>query len=136
MGDHEHACLRNGTNHVSSSMGWHLCFSHVAESDCHDLRGAARPCIRAGCRRRWLRQSKCILVLGCLWYHMMPAVWWLTLNSAFSNRALTMCQPLSSGRSGIVSARGRAGGPPLRVRKGSRRTFEKASRNTEACGSS
>ena len=52
---------------------------------------------------------------------------------------VAMCQPLSWGnwgRRGIVSARGRAGGLPLWVRKGSRRTFEKASQNTEACGSS
>jgi hypothetical protein len=124
MGDHEHVCLRNGTNQVSSSMGGSLV-------------GCMHPC--GGEWLSWLTHLGHVNQngswrWGCTRYHMMPACLRLTLNSGSSHCALTMCQPLSSGRSGIVSALGLAGDLRLRARKGSEGALERASRRFGGCG--
>ena len=59
----------------------------------------ALPCPRMLHRRRATAIVEAWLRPDTGWHRhttvplVMPAVWWLTLNSAFSNRALTMCEP-------------------------------------------
>jgi hypothetical protein len=92
------------------------------ELACGTMRGSARrrvavlmhtsaflPC--AGCQS-CSRQSKCTWAFGSTGYHMMPAGGSSRETVAPAKCAQTMCQPLSPGRSGIVSAFGPAGGLP------------------------
>ena len=109
MGDHEHACLRNGTNQNLSPLQHTRCAA-LAESDRHGQPTS----VWCGPRRLKCNGTHCTLECD----RMMPLGAACIPNSLSSQCIPLMCQPLSQERSGIGGVYGQVGRVSSRGKEG------------------